>query len=164
MSRKKCGTRNRKQFDGKIKQTDVHLTSTVYTELRIWDSHSGGYEEFCLWDIRPCSPLKVNWYFGGMCRLHRQGRRTNKKPSSAAWFTLVSCSAYFSSLKMATCSSETSVNFQRAARHYSPEHRILHRLTSGLGAWGSVVRWGIMLQAGRSLDRVPMRCFFFQFA
>jgi hypothetical protein len=26
------------------------------------------------WDITPCSPLKVNWRFGGTCRLHPQGR------------------------------------------------------------------------------------------
>jgi hypothetical protein len=30
------------------------------------------------WDITPCSPLKVNWRFGGTCRLHLQGQRISK--------------------------------------------------------------------------------------
>jgi hypothetical protein len=38
-------------------------------------------------------------------------------------FTLVSCSAYFSTLKMeAVCSSETSVDFQRTTWRYIPEY------------------------------------------
>jgi hypothetical protein len=32
---------------------------------RIRGSHSSGYEEF---HLVPCSPLKVNWRFGGTCR------------------------------------------------------------------------------------------------
>jgi hypothetical protein len=40
---------------------------------------------------------------------------------------LVSCLAYSSTLKMeATCSSETSVDFQQATLHYIPEDRTLH--------------------------------------
>jgi hypothetical protein len=39
-------------------------------------------------------------------------------------YTLVSCSAYFSTLKMeAICSSETSHNFQLTTRSYVPEDR-----------------------------------------
>jgi hypothetical protein len=30
------------------------------------------------WDISPCSLLKVNLSFGGICRLHLQGRRTSQ--------------------------------------------------------------------------------------
>jgi hypothetical protein len=30
------------------------------------------------WYITACSPLKVNWRFGGTCRLHLQGRKINK--------------------------------------------------------------------------------------
>jgi hypothetical protein len=30
------------------------------------------------WDITPCSPLKVNWRFGGTCRLHLQGRKISR--------------------------------------------------------------------------------------
>jgi hypothetical protein len=42
-------------------------------------------------------------------------------------FTLVSCFAYYSTLKMdATCSSETSVDFQQTTRCYIPEDRTLH--------------------------------------
>jgi hypothetical protein len=42
-------------------------------------------------------------------------------------FTLASCSAHSSTLKMeAICSSETSGNFQRATRCYIPEERTLH--------------------------------------
>jgi hypothetical protein len=41
--------------------------------------------------------------------------------------TLVSCSAYFSTLKMeAIYSSETSVDFQRTTRRYIPEDSTLH--------------------------------------
>jgi hypothetical protein len=41
-------------------------------------------------------------------------------------FTLVSCLAYFSTLKLeATCSSETSVDFQRTKGRYIPEDTIL---------------------------------------
>jgi hypothetical protein len=41
-------------------------------------------------------------------------------------FTLVSCSNYSSTLKMETCSSETSIEFQKATRHYIPEDMNLH--------------------------------------
>jgi hypothetical protein len=55
----------------------------------------------------PCSPLKVNRHVGGTCCLHLQG-------CFLPAFTLVSCSAYFSTLKMkAIYASETSVNFQQ---------------------------------------------------
>jgi hypothetical protein len=29
-------------------------------------------------DIMPCSPLRVNWRFGGTYRLHLQGRRISR--------------------------------------------------------------------------------------
>jgi hypothetical protein len=42
-------------------------------------------------------------------------------------FALVFCLTYSSNLKLeATCSSESSVDFQRTARHYIPEDRPLH--------------------------------------
>jgi hypothetical protein len=73
-----------------------------YTLLcKIWGSHSGGYEEYYLlgYNAMLCLP-----------------------PA----FALVSCSAYFSTLKMeAICSSETPVDFQRTTRHYIPEDSIL---------------------------------------
>jgi hypothetical protein len=30
------------------------------------------------WDTTPCSPLKVNRHFGGIVRLHLQGRRVSE--------------------------------------------------------------------------------------
>jgi hypothetical protein len=64
-------------------------------------------------DITPCSSLKVNRRFGKLCL-----------PPA---FTLFSCSAYSSILKIeATCSDETSVDFQRTARRYIPENRTVH--------------------------------------
>jgi hypothetical protein len=82
------------------------------------------------WDITPCIPLSVRRRFGGTYRLHLQGRnhKLSKKPAVRAefclppGFTLVSCSAYSSTLKMmATSSSETSVDFQRTTWRYIPE-------------------------------------------
>jgi hypothetical protein len=68
------------------------------------------------WDITPCSPFTVNRRFkehvGSICL-----------PPA---FTLVSCRAYCSNLKMeATCSSKTPVDFQRTTRRYIPEDRTL---------------------------------------
>jgi hypothetical protein len=61
--------------------------------------------------ITPCSPLKVNRRFGRTCRLYLQGRiNKTRKPER----NQVASRAYSSTLKMeATCSSETSVDFQR---------------------------------------------------
>jgi hypothetical protein len=53
------------------------------------------------WDIKPCSPLKVN-----------------RLPPA---FMLVSCSAYSLTLQMEICSSEISVDFQWATWCYVPE-------------------------------------------
>jgi hypothetical protein len=45
----------------------------------------------------------------------------------ATCFTLVSCLAYSSTLKMeVTCSSETSVDFQRTTQRYIPKDRNIH--------------------------------------
>jgi hypothetical protein len=65
------------------------------------------------WDITPCSTLKVNRYLEGTCRL----------PPA---FTLISCLDFSLILKMeATCSSETSADFQRTTQIYIPEDRTL---------------------------------------
>jgi hypothetical protein len=93
-----------------------HLMKLVlfkYIISRLWCSH--GDSKFV------CSPLKLNWHFGWICRHHFQGRRISqaRKPewSSVTSFMLVSCLAYFSVLKiMATYSSEMSVDFQRTTR------------------------------------------------
>jgi hypothetical protein len=76
-------------------------------------------------NITTCSLLKFNRCFGGTYRLHFQSRislaryqREGRWQAESAAFTLVYFSAY-STLKMeAICSSETSVDFQRATRCY----------------------------------------------
>jgi hypothetical protein len=74
------------------------------------------------WDITPCSTSKAGRRFGGIC-LHHQGLL----PTSS----LVSCLAYYLTLKMeATCSSETSVDFQRTTLHYIPKNIILQAINS----------------------------------
>jgi hypothetical protein len=89
------------------------------------------------WDITPCSPLKVKQHFGGIFRLHLYGRRISKSRNQreaacnqscllATCFTLISCLAHSSALKMeATYSSETPVDLQRTIWHYIPEDRTL---------------------------------------
>jgi hypothetical protein len=77
------------------------------------------------WDITPCSPLQMKWCFRGTCCLHLQDQRISRLFLSPA-LTLVSCSTYFSNLKMeATCSSETSVDSQRTTWRYIPENGTL---------------------------------------
>jgi hypothetical protein len=82
------------------------------------------------WDIMPCSLLKVNRRFGRTYRLHLQGRRIRQAREELCLpyaFTVLSCSAYSSTLKMeAICSSETSVGFQRTTWRYIPEDSTLH--------------------------------------
>jgi hypothetical protein len=64
------------------------------------------------WDIRPCSPLKVNRRSRGTCHFHLHVK-----------FLL----GFSSTLRMeATCSSETSVDSQRTTWRYIPEDRTLH--------------------------------------
>jgi hypothetical protein len=83
------------------------------------------------WEITPCSPLRVNRRFGGTSP-PSLGSKNSKQSKMALLclspaFTLVSCSANFSTLEMETiCSSETSVHFQRTTRHYIREDGILH--------------------------------------
>jgi hypothetical protein len=75
------------------------------------------------------------WYehFGGNCCLHLKGeiisqeRNKLEACNKLCLFMLDSFLAYSTNLMMvATCSSETSVDFQRTTRRYSPEDRILH--------------------------------------
>jgi hypothetical protein len=77
------------------------------------------------WDIMH-SPLKVNQRFGGTCCLQFQSPRIIRQSLFCLplAFTLVSCSAYSSTMKIeATCFSETSVDFQWTTRHYIPVNR-----------------------------------------
>jgi predicted ATP-binding protein involved in virulence len=71
--------------------------------------------------ITPCSPLKVNRYFGGICRLRLQGKRIRQARNQHETDSnlLPACLAYYSTLKMeAICFSEMSVDFQRTTRRY----------------------------------------------
>jgi hypothetical protein len=45
------------------------------SRYRIWGSRNSGYEEIVVWDMTPCSPLKINRHFGRTYRLHLQYRR-----------------------------------------------------------------------------------------
>jgi hypothetical protein len=70
-----------------------------------------------LWDITPCSPLKVNRRFAETYRLHLQGSK-NKPSKKPAWKHLLNMEAI--------CSSKTSVDFQRTTRRRIPENSTLH--------------------------------------
>jgi hypothetical protein len=58
-----------------------------------------------VWDIRPCSPMKVNRRFGGIYRLHFRVEKWNKQENS---MKQAASRAYFSSLNAEEkCPSET---------------------------------------------------------
>jgi hypothetical protein len=81
----------------------------------ILGSHSGRCEESVFWDIT----LSI---------VHRKSTDDSKERVAclSPAFTLVSCSACFSTLKMeVTCSSEMSIDFQRITWRYIPEDRTL---------------------------------------
>jgi hypothetical protein len=76
-----------------------------------------------IWGITPCNPVKVSRRFGGACRLRFQDRsiKQARNQRGRRW-QAEPCLAYSLTLKMeATWSSETSVDFQRAARRYVRE-------------------------------------------
>jgi hypothetical protein len=82
------------------------------------------------WDIMLCNPLKINLRFGGtyLLRIHarwisqERSQCKNLVTSTSTCFMLVSSLAYSSTLKLqVTCSSETSVDFQRATCRYIQE-------------------------------------------
>jgi hypothetical protein len=98
--------------------------------------------------ITPCRPLKVSRHFEGTYRLHLQGRKISRarnqhESTFSPAFTLISCSAYSSTLKIeAICSSETSFDFQGTTQRYIPDDRSLvlilfscSTLTSTLKEW-----------------------------
>jgi hypothetical protein len=108
-----------------------NLNSSMHRHIililcRIWGCHSSDYEEYNLRGLTPCSPLGFNQRFGGTYRLHLQGRRNkfsrkpaSKQVASRIWFFAELIS---STVKMkAICSSETSVEAQRATRRHIPE-------------------------------------------
>lgn len=70
-------------------------------------------------DIIPCSPLKIKGCFGGISRYIFRSKDKLCLPPA---FRLVSCSDWFSTLRMkAICFSETTVAFQRPKLRYIPE-------------------------------------------
>jgi hypothetical protein len=87
------------------------------------------------WNIMPCSPFKVNRYFGGTSRVRLQTWRISQarsqykigsKKGTVACVVLVSCLVYSLTLKMqATRSSDNGVEFQRTTLHHTPEDRNL---------------------------------------
>jgi hypothetical protein len=64
--------------------------------------------------ISLCNLLNVNRRFGGICRLHPQNLLVSIDRLDI--FTLVSLLAYSTLNMEVTCSSETSVDFQRTIR------------------------------------------------
>jgi hypothetical protein len=54
---------------------------------------------FIFWDIKPCSPVKVNRRFRDICHLQFQDRRVGQVALLAAGFMLVSYLVYSSTLK-----------------------------------------------------------------
>jgi hypothetical protein len=77
------------------------------------------------WDITPCSPSRR---FGGACRHHLQGRRISqaRHQRESRWQAQL-CLPHSLTLKVkVTCSSETSVDFQRTTRRCILEDRSIH--------------------------------------
>jgi hypothetical protein len=49
---------------------------------------------FIFWDIKPCSPLKLNRRFGGTCRLHLQGWRVSQGKNQNEPGSKLACISY----------------------------------------------------------------------
>jgi hypothetical protein len=95
------------------------------------------FTSFILWDVTPWSPPKVDWRFGGTCRLHLQGRRIGqaRNQRESRWQAdLFSSLAYSLTLNMAAIfSSVTSVDFQRTTLRYIPESTYVYLfITTGV--------------------------------
>jgi hypothetical protein len=74
-------------------------------------------EEFCLWDITSCSPLKLNRCFGRTCHLHLQGRRISQAGNQDE---LGSNQSWSSTLKMEAIVPPNR-RLTSNTRHYIPE-------------------------------------------
>jgi hypothetical protein len=82
------------------------------------------------WDITPCSPLKVNRRFGATCGLHlRRINHARNQHEAGSKHNL----AHPSTLKMgATCSSETSADFEQTRHVISQKTELLRILPQSL--------------------------------
>jgi hypothetical protein len=83
----------------------------------------------CLWtplaNTRQLYKFPQEMTFRNLTKKETSTKYASIRALSAAWFMLLSCLAYFYDLKMeATCSSETSVNFQQTW-HYITEDRTI---------------------------------------
>jgi hypothetical protein len=72
------------------------------------------YEDSYIFGYNAVYTLKFNWRFGGICRLHLQGREGESRAQLATCFhATYLIGLFFSTQKMeATCSSEARVDFQ----------------------------------------------------
>jgi hypothetical protein len=88
--------------------------------VKVWNVFK--QECFYLLDISPCSPLKVNPRFGGMCQLYLRGRRIShaRNQLESTW----QAELFLMEMEV-TRFSETSVDFQRTTRRYIPEDNTL---------------------------------------
>jgi hypothetical protein len=101
--------------------------SSSFWNVAFWYRLSGDGQNpeksYIVWDITPCSQLKVNRRFGGTCHLHLQGRRIYELSKKPAWKLVASRAA----LKMELIFfSERWVDFQRTTRLYIAEDRNRH--------------------------------------
>jgi hypothetical protein len=114
-----------------------NLTSHIATSI-VQDNLKQMYAQSCLprrsvfLNVRPCSPVKLNWRFGGTCRFHLQDRRESQTRNHASSFMLVSCLAYSSTLTTgAICSFEMSLDFHRNTRFCNSEDISLYNHRCG---------------------------------
>jgi hypothetical protein len=104
-----------------------HMIRTEYVESQIWIKSVSAISSTMVTMCTTCFNIKEPWVLPTCCIY---------VTLLATCFMLVSCMAYFSTLKMeATCSSETPVDFQRTTRCYIPATiifilNIIHRINS----------------------------------
>jgi hypothetical protein len=112
MDRIKEGCRKRKA------ETQTHLNIKIIDRIK--------------WYVRQRARKKGILLFGTENKCE-----ADKQVLLAICFPLISCFAYFSTLKIeATCSSETLAGFQRTTRRYVPEDRTLHIAPKGMNRKG----------------------------
>jgi hypothetical protein len=104
----------------------------------VFGSHSSGYEEYYLLGYYAVKPVESQLTFQRNMSPPSSGPknkpsydRNHHKGLLATCFTLISCLAYSSTLKMEEiCYSETSVEFQQTTRPYIPEELLIRGIVS----------------------------------